>query len=256
VSTVVLTGSAGGIGTATRRHLEASGRTVIGVDLHDAEIVADLSTDEGRRHMLGEVEQMTGGALDGVIACAGVIDADEDHIVSTNYFGAIATLNGLRPLLAGGEHPAAVAISSNSTTIMPGVPADLVERCLDGDEPSARQVAVGHRGYGYPGSKLALARWVRRNAITDDWAGAGIRLNAISPGLVDTPLNDGKIDLFLSIPEVFPVPQGRAAQPEEIAPLLTFLLSEDASFFCGSVIFVDGGSDAAMRADDWPRALD
>jgi NAD(P)-dependent dehydrogenase (short-subunit alcohol dehydrogenase family) len=250
MSTVVLTGSAGGIGTATRRHLEAAGRTVIGVDLHDAEIVADLSTDDGRRHMLDEVEKMTGGTVDGVI------DADEDHIVSTNFFGAIATLSGLRPLLARGDHPSAIAISSNSTTVMPGVPPELVERCLEQDEPAARRIAVDHRGYGYPSSKLALARWVRRNAITDEWAGAGIRLNAVSPGLVDTPLNDGKIDLFLSIPEVFPVPQGRAAQPEEIAPLLTFLLSEDASFFCGSVIFVDGGSDAAMRADDWPRAID
>jgi NAD(P)-dependent dehydrogenase (short-subunit alcohol dehydrogenase family) len=255
VSTVVLTGSAGGIGTATRHHLEGAGRTVIGVDLHDAEIVTDLSTDDGRHHMLAEVERMSGGSLDGVIACAGVIDADEDHIVSTNYFGAIATLDGLRPLLARGNDASAIAISSNSTTIMPGVPDEIVERCLDGDEPAARRVAVDHRGYGYPCSKLALARWVRRRAVTDEWAGAGIRLNAVSPGLVDTPLNDGKIDLFLSIPDVFPLPQGRAAQPEEIAPLLGFLLSADASFFCGSVIFVDGGSDAAMRADDWPTAL-
>jgi len=51
---------------------------------------------------------------------------------------------------------------------------------------------------------------------------------------------------------VFPIPIGRPGRPEEIASLLAYLLSPDAGFFCGSVVFADGGSDAAVRADDYP----
>ena len=97
MGTIVVTGSAGGIGIATRRRLEGDGHTVIGVDLHDAEIVADLSTPEGRASMIDEVTTRSGGVLDGVVAGAGIIDAPDDHVVSVNYFGAITTLVGLRP---------------------------------------------------------------------------------------------------------------------------------------------------------------
>ena len=51
---------------------------------------------------------------------------------------------------------------------------------------------------------------------------------------------------------MFPVPIGRPGRPEEIASLLTYLLSPDAGFFCGSVVFADGGTDATVRADDYP----
>ena len=84
--------------------------------------------------------------------------------VSVNYFGAIATLDGLRPLLARGTNPSAVAISSNSSTTQPGIATELVDACLAGDEPHARELADLYKGHGYAGSKLALARWVRRRA--------------------------------------------------------------------------------------------
>jgi NAD(P)-dependent dehydrogenase (short-subunit alcohol dehydrogenase family) len=255
VGTVALTGSASGIGAATRERLVRDGHAVIGVDLHDADVVADLATEAGRAAMIAEVDRLSGGVLDGVVACAGVFDATEDRIVATNFFGATATLDGLRPMLERGERPSAVAVSSNSTTVMPGIPMDLVEHCLAGDEAAATGLAPSRPGYGYACSKMALAHWVRREAVTDRWAGAGIRLNAIAPGLVDTPLNEGRLEMFLSLGDVFPVPQRRAAAPEEIASLLAFLLSDEASFFCGSVIFVDGGSDAAMRPDAYPTPM-
>ena len=93
---------------------------------------------------------------------------------------------------------------------------------------------------------------MRRQAVTPAWIGAGIRLNAVAPGLVDTPMNEGKIETYLSLGDVYPNPAGRAATATEIAELIAFLLSPSASFCCGTLLFADGGTDAAVRPDDWP----
>jgi NAD(P)-dependent dehydrogenase (short-subunit alcohol dehydrogenase family) len=250
MATIAITGSAGGIGRATRERLERDGHRVIGVDVRDSEVIADLSSAEGRATMVEAVTDAAGGVLDGVVAGAGVMD--DALAIQVNYFGAVATLEGLRPLLARGTNPSAVAISSNSTTTAPGLPVEIVDACLAGDETRARELAATGYAVGYAGSKLALARWVRRYAVTGDWIGSGIRLNAISPGVIDTPMTEGQLDFVFGIPDVFPIPIQRAGRAEEVAGLLAYLLSPEAAFFCGSVIFMDGGSDAATRADDWP----
>ena len=127
---IVVTGSAGGIGTALREQLEDDGHTVIGVDVRDAEVIADLSTAEGRAAMVAAVIAQSGGALDGVVAAAGVSSDDGALVTSINYFGAVATLGGLRPLLAGRPNASAIAVSSNSSTTQPGVSLEHVEACL------------------------------------------------------------------------------------------------------------------------------
>src|SRR4029453_18258813 len=128
------------------------------------------------------------------------------------------------------------------------------EACLAGDEPLARKLAEPAVMLGYPAAKLALARWVRQRATTDEWIGAGVRLNAIAPGLIETPMTADGIDFVLSLGAVYPVPIGRPGQPEEVAGLLAYLLSPQAAFFVGSVIFMDGGTDARLRPLDWPVA--
>jgi NAD(P)-dependent dehydrogenase (short-subunit alcohol dehydrogenase family) len=255
MGTVVITGSAGGMGIATRALLESQGHRVIGVDVRDAEVIADLSTAEGRAGMVVAVTEASGGSIDGLVAGAGIAStgSNEELVVSINYFGAVATLAGLRPLLAQGTNPSAIAISSNSTTTQAGLPMAAVEACLADDEPGARAAAALAPMAGYPAAKMALAHWVRRQSTTAEWIGSGIRLNAIAPGLVDTPLIPfGGVEFVLGLGETYPVPIQRAGTPDEIAGLLSYLLSPIAGFFVGSVIYMDGGTDAYVRPNDWP----
>src|SRR5262245_31026355 len=176
MGTIAITGSAGGIGSATRERLENEGHRVIGIDVRDAEVIADLATPTGRDEMVRATADACDGVLDGLVAAAGIM-GEGPTVVAIDYFGAVATLAGLRPLLARGTNPSAIALSSNSTTTTPGVREDFVQLLLDGDEFEALEAAAGRAGsIAYMASKLALARWVRRKAVTDDWIGAGIRL--------------------------------------------------------------------------------
>lgn len=261
MGTIAVTGSASGIGAAVAAHLEKEGHRVIGVDLRDAEVTADLGTAEGRAHAVAEVSRISAGRLDGLLPFAGVAAATGRPgglVVSVNYFGAIALLEGLRPLLRESGNASVVLVSSNSTTTQPLWPVELADACLAGDEERARGIAESFGDLGaiqaYPATKAALAWYARTKSA--EYIADGIRLNAIAPGIIDTPMTqEGSKDAltgegmkqFLAM-----TPIGRPGRPEEIADLAAFLLSDKAGFFVGSVIFCDGGIDAAFRGKDWP----
>jgi len=258
MGTVVVTGSASGIGAACAARMAAEGHRVLGVDRGDADVVADLGTVEGRAHAIRALGAAAGGRLDGLVTCAGlggVPSRAGSLVVSVNYFGTVHLLEGLRPLLTAAPGAAAVAVSSNSVTIQPGVPVDVADACLADDEPGARRLAdTAGSVAAYPATKLAVARYVRTRAPSAAWAGAGVRLNAVAPGMVDTPLvAEGRADPAMAPAlDLLPLPLGRAGRPDEIAGLVALLLGPDGGFFCGSVLLVDGGSEATLRPLDWP----
>lgn len=251
IRTIAVTGSGSGIGAAVSRRFERSGVRVIGVDLHDAPVIADLSGPVGRGEALAAVTELCGGRLDGLVVCAGLGPQVKptEMIARVNFFGAVGVLDGMLGLLAQGEAPAAVVVASNSASLTPAH-EELVALLLESDEDKAAACATGLDGatvYGM--SKLALTRAVRRRAGT--WGKAGVRLNAVAPGPVDTPLLAGGLEdpVLGPLIEALPVPMGRRATPAEIAAAIGFLLDPANSFVHGSVLFVDGGSDALLRPD-------
>ncbi|WP_327267739.1 SDR family oxidoreductase [Streptomyces sp. NBC_01218] len=273
MGTIVVTGSASGMGAASAERLRASGHRVIGVDLRSADVVADLGTPTGRRTAVAEILELSGGVLDGVAAVAGVGPSvpDAAAVASINYFGPVELLDGLRGALERSDAPRAVVISSNSASTVPMIDDELVRLMLSGDEAASREHAASAQSAlpaealgaspsisAYATSKLALAHWVRRTAVTPAWGRRGILLNAVAPGAVLTPLMTGSTGADRDFdPDSFPTPMplGIFGEPEDIGFWVEQFLRPEARFTTGAVLYVDGGTDAAMRPTAQPSAL-
>lgn len=249
--TIIVTGSASGIGRAAMERLAASGARVIGVDLKDADIIADLTTAGGRAAMLDAAGRLAREGLDGVVAAAGIGAPDRPaEIIAVNYFGAVATLEGLRPLLARRRSARAVAIGSTAALL----PTDTttVKACLAGAEPEAIAAIRARAETAYMSSKLALSLWLRRAAISSAWAGSGVLLNGVAPGVVETAMTAPLFNDPAMIPlmaQSNPMAVENYAKPEEIAELIAYLLTFEGHYLVGQMIFIDGGTDAILRPD-------
>lgn len=256
MATIALTGSASGMGAAARERLAAEGHQVIGIDIRDADIIADLSRPDGRSAALDQIRARCSGKLDGLVLCAGVGGhvGDNELVVSVNYFGTVTMLDGLRESLERGTEPAAVVISSNSAKMVPVLDeSPAVAAMLEGDEAEARRlcadIPVGD--LVYMATKNALGRAVRRRA--PEWGKSGVRLNAVAPGPIVTALLEGALETPQTGDAIrnLALPLGRFGQPAEVAGLISFLLGPGASYMHGSIVYVDGGCDAALRPDGY-----
>ncbi|CAG9243659.1 3-alpha-hydroxysteroid dehydrogenase/carbonyl reductase [Paraburkholderia unamae] len=252
-----ISGAASGIGAATAAMLEAAGHRVIGIDLRASTISADLSTAAGRAHAVAATLDACGGALDSLVLCAGLGSdfTPATKIASVNYFGAVDLLDGLLPALsaraASGGRPAAVVVSSVASTQITWEKNPLAAALSAHDEEAvaATLAALGDRaGHGaYAGSKNALTVAVRQRV--KQWADAGVRLNAVAPGAVETPLLQRGLDdpRFGQLIRDFVAPIPRRAAPGEIAGLIGFLLGDQAAYIHGAQLVIDGGIDALAR---------
>ena len=248
---IAVTGAASGIGRALAQQLAAVGDTVIGVDLKDADVCADLATADGRSSAVASVLERCGGVLDGLVACAG-INNPSPALIAVNFFGVTAVADGLRPALAAASAPRAAVVGSISGT--QPVDPQVVEACLAGDEAAALARATVVMGEGpqklYPSSKSGLAQWMRRVCVTPDWAGAGIPLNAVAPGVVRTPMSE---PLFADermkavMDQAVPMPLNGYMDAGTIATALGWLISPGNTHMTGQVLYVDGGAEASLR---------
>ena len=252
MATIALTGGASGIGATLSEQLRRDNHTIINVDIRDADVIADLATNEGRNTALAEIAARAPDGLDGFVPLAG-LGAATGHpatlITALNYFGAVSLVEGLRPLLAK-KSGSVVLLCSNSAP-MSSREDPLLAPLLEGDETAALKVAEQETGMEYMAGKRALAYWMRKNSF--DYARAGIRINAVAPGPIQTPMVEalfekpGMRDVVDTLLQMTPIE--RMGQPHEVANAIRFLLSGDASYICGTVLFVDGGYDAATRPE-------
>jgi NAD(P)-dependent dehydrogenase (short-subunit alcohol dehydrogenase family) len=252
MGTYALTGGSSGIGASLAQLLREQDHKVINVDMRDADVIADLSSPAGRQAAVTGVRALAPEGLDGLVPLAGIPAGGPPGtlITAVNYFGTVEVVEGLRDLLAK-KQGAVVLLCSNSAP-MSAPEGPLLDALLAGDEAGALKIAAANDdGLHYMVGKRALAYWMRRNAMA--YAREGIRMNAVAPGPVNTPMTRPLFDN----PEMAKImkhlidatPLARAGEPEEVSRVIRFLLGPDSSYICGSVLYIDGGYDAATRTD-------
>ena len=234
-SVVVVTGAAGGVGHAVSRWLIARGAQVFDLDRRQPSEVAgqfvavDVGDPASVDHAVEEVLGQAGG-IDGLVVAAGLSEeptpAEEmsaevwQRTIGVNLSGAFHTCQRVgRVMLAQGTGRI-VTIASMSGAHIVNVPQ--------------QQVA-------YNASKAGLVAMTK--SLAYEWAGRGVRVNALSPGYIDTPLLASKA--FLHDQWKAATPLGRFAEPHEVAAAAGWLLSDDATFCCGTELLMDGGYSLA-----------
>lgn len=256
MGTFAVTGTASGIGAATKHRFEADGHRVIGIDLHDADITADLATTDGRAATVDGILDAADGDLDALVPCAGVGGtASTELTVRLNYFGTMAVLEGTLDALRAGDGGSVVLISSNSTTMTPGLSPDDADVCLAGDEEAAVAHFADAGWMAYPAGKLAIAYWVRANA--PRLIEGGVRINAVAPGVIRTGMTkeiEEQAEMRAALDQI-PMPIGRWGRPDEIAEVISFLAGPASSYVVGQTIFADGGTDVTLQPRSHPHPL-
>jgi len=228
MSVAVVTGAGQGQGAAEARRLAARGVTVIAVDL-GAEPAEDLAaaeyrqldvTDEGGWAVLAQDLAGRFGRVDGLVANAGltwrarlldVTPADLRHVHEVNVTGALLAIQSVTPLMT---HGGSIVLVGSAAAV------------------------TGHFPVAYTASKWALRGLAKAACL--ELGPRGIRVNIVHPGYIETPMTASAAPAFRAA-NLAETPLGRTGTVEDVAPLVAFLLSDDASYISGAELAVDGG---------------
>ena len=222
---VLVTGAARGLGAAVAERLRADGYAVVATDLHPAETVRGLDVRAPEDWAAAADALAAAGEPWGLVNCAArtavrdlfQIEPEEwDDVLATNLRGPFLGVRAIGPLLRRGGSGRIVNVASDSAFR-----------------------GIGVTGAHYASSKAALITLTRRAAAA--LAESGVTANAVAPGTIDgetvRELAGGRLEELAA-----DVPLGRLAGPGEVAAVVSWLLSDDASYVTGATIVVDGGA--------------
>lgn len=252
--TIVITGASSGIGARCADLAGQLGADVIGLDLRPPStpmasfIEVDLATPAAITDAIECLPQRV-DALCNVAGVSGTLGAAKT--IGINFYGLRALSEAMAPRMREGG-----AIVNVASIAGYGWRANLERaRGLVGvqgfPDPNeiVREFGIDE-GEGYPVSKEALLLWTLRAAHQDVFRARGIRVNAVSPGPVETPilqefrrvLGDARVDSDITR-------VGRAGRAPDIAPAILFLCSDGARWINGANLPVDGGLEASINAE-------
>jgi NAD(P)-dependent dehydrogenase (short-subunit alcohol dehydrogenase family) len=234
----LVTGAGSGIGRATTERFRADGATVVGWDLDGADAVVDVRDEAAIAAGIAAIVA-DHGRLDAVVHAAGVAGGGPVHLVPAEEWQRVIDVNLTGTFLVG-KHAATAMLTQD--------PVD-GERGAIVNIASVEGLAGTEGGSSYNAAKGGVVILTKNMAI--DYGRSGIRVNAICPGFIDTPMlrdvfaMEGMGEVMADITAAHQL--GRLGRADEIASAARFLCSADASFVTGVALPVDGGYTAGHR---------